>query len=382
MRKRFNTTGLCFPEEHYMVNIEERLEEVKALIDREEYFVINRARQYGKTTMLNLLAEKLSMDYVVFFISFEGMEKEVYASADSFCQNFYRLLNDEFYYSEIKGVSDTARVECEKYAYGKQRRPGMGGLSEFISRMCKEAEKPVVLIIDEVDQASNYDIFLTFLGMLRKKYLARKKKPTFYSVILAGVYDVKNLKLKIRPDTEHLYNSPWNIAADFTVDMSFSVQDIAGMLEEYENDIHTGMDIWKMAELIYDYTSGYPFLVSRICKIMDEHIARKEECCNLESVWTKEGFLEAVKELLIESNTLFDDMVKKLNDFSELKEALYRLLFKGEKMPYNIDNHAINLGLMFGFIKLVEGMIQISNRIFETRIYNLFMRSCWTAVCV
>ena len=27
MRKRFNTTGLCYPDEHYMVNMEKRLDD-------------------------------------------------------------------------------------------------------------------------------------------------------------------------------------------------------------------------------------------------------------------------------------------------------------------------------------------------------------------
>ena len=44
---------------------------------------------------------------------------------------------------------------------------------------------------------------------------------------MAGVYDVKNLRRKIRPDEVHKYNSPWNIAADFKVDMSFSREEIA-----------------------------------------------------------------------------------------------------------------------------------------------------------
>lgn len=77
--------------------------------------------------------------------------------------------------------------------------------------------------------------------------------------------------------------------------------------------------------------------------------------------------------MLTESNTLFDDMVKKLNDFQELKQALYSILFQGERIPYNIDNHAINLGIMFGFMKLEDGIVQIANRIFETRLYNLFI---------
>lgn len=76
MRRRFNTTGLCYPKEHYMVDIEERLEEIKALADQGEYFIINRVRQYGKTMMLNLLKEKLAGQYAVFSISFEDMAWE------------------------------------------------------------------------------------------------------------------------------------------------------------------------------------------------------------------------------------------------------------------------------------------------------------------
>lgn len=373
MRKRFNTTGLCYPKEHYMVNLEERLEEIKTLVDGGEYFVINRARQYGKTTTINLLAEKLTRQYAVFSISFEGMEEEVYTSADRFCMNFYSLLSDEFSYHTVEGMPCSISEECERRSTGGTARPGMGGISEFISQMCREADRPVVLIIDEVDQASGYDIFITFLGMLRKKFLARKKQPTFQSVILAGVYDIKNMKLKLRQETEHQYNSPWNIAADFMVEMSFSVPDIAGMLEEYEKDVRTGMDFLVMAELIYDYTSGYPFLVSRLCKILDEYIPGREGFPDLPSAWSRDGIAEAVKILLAEPNTLFDDMVKKLNDFSVLRQALYSILFLGEQVPYNVDHYAINLGVMFGFVKLSEGFVQIANRIFETRIYNLFL---------
>lgn len=374
MRKRFNTTGLCYPDEHYMVNIDKRLDETKALVDRGEYFVINRARQYGKTTTLNLLADVLKDEYAIFSISFEGMGEEVYASADSFCQNFYSLLNDELFYHTVNGIPSIISAELEKWT-GELPGRGMGGLSEFISHMCREAKKPVVLIVDEVDQASNHEIFLTFLGMLRKKYLARRKQPTFHSVILAGVYDIKNMKLKIRSSKEHQYNSPWNIAADFMVDMSFSASDIAGMLSEYEKDICTGMNVFKMGELIFSYTSGYPFLVSRLCKILDEYLPGRESFPDLPAVWTKEGFLEAVKILLAESNTLFDDMVKKLKDFPELRHVIYSILFQGEHVPYNVYNEVINLGIMFGFIKRSpdDESIMVSNRIFETQLYNLFL---------
>lgn len=280
-----------------------------------------------------MLKERLAEQYAVFSISFEGIEDEVYTSADSFCRNFYSLLSDELLYQTVEGISNAVREECDRRSTGISSRPGMGGLSAFISQMCKEADRPVVLIIDQVDQACNHEIFLTFLGMLRKKYLARRNQPAFQSLILAGVYDVmspnrrfddlrthqrasdniKNMKLKIRQDVEPQYNSLWNIAADFTIDMRFSASDIAGMLTEYEQDVNVGMDISEISKLIYDYTSGYPFLVSRLCKILDEYVQGREGFPDLLSVWTNEGVVEAIKILLTESNTLFDDMVKKLN---------------------------------------------------------------------
>ena len=39
---------------------------------------------------------------------------------------------------------------------------------------------------------------------------------------------------------------------------------IQEMLLEYEQDYDTGMDIHEMTEFLFSYTSGYPFLVSRI----------------------------------------------------------------------------------------------------------------------
>ncbi|MEY8430750.1 hypothetical protein AALC75_09505 [Lachnospiraceae bacterium 48-42] len=43
MGKVFNTDGYCDPEINYMVNLTERLEEIRAMVDAEKYFVINRA---------------------------------------------------------------------------------------------------------------------------------------------------------------------------------------------------------------------------------------------------------------------------------------------------------------------------------------------------
>ena len=46
--RHFNTTAVCITSKHYMVDLSERVREIKKLVDAGKYFTINRARQYGK----------------------------------------------------------------------------------------------------------------------------------------------------------------------------------------------------------------------------------------------------------------------------------------------------------------------------------------------
>jgi hypothetical protein len=166
--------------------------------------------------------------------------------------------------------------------------------------------------------------------------------------------------MKLRPDEKHSYNSPWNIAARFDVDMSFSAPEIASILEEYEQDYHTDMDIMKVAERLYYYTSGYPFLVSLLCKtIHDEHMD-----------WSEWGVNEAEKRVLKVKNTLFDDVIKNLENHPRLKAIAQRILLYGERIAYDPDNGDIGVGLMFGILVEQSGVVCVSNAIFETRITN------------
>ena len=63
--KKFNVTGTCIPEKHYMVDISDKLSQIIGMIENEEYFTINRARQYGKTTTLYQIDRKLRGKYTV-----------------------------------------------------------------------------------------------------------------------------------------------------------------------------------------------------------------------------------------------------------------------------------------------------------------------------
>ncbi|MCI7441499.1 MAG: AAA family ATPase [Clostridium sp.] len=356
--KRFNTTGLCNPKKHYMVDISEKIEKIKVLIENEEYFVINRPRQYGKTTILTALENSLKEKYLVISTSFEGIGDIVFSNEEKFVIEFINLI-DDILYSLDENLSETFR----SLSLGVFT---LSNLSRLISKFIKKLDKEVILIIDEVDKSSNNQIFLNFLGMLRNKYLDREKgrAVTFKSVILAGVYDIKNLKLKLRPDEERKYNSPWNIAVPFKVDMSLHEDKIKNMLDEYALDKNLEFDTLKAAEFIYFYTSGYPFLVSRLCQIIDE---------DLGAFWNEENMLKAVKLLLNEKNTLFDDVIKNVSNNKELYDYIFEIVFNGEEKAFNIDNNLVDLGVTFGYFKEEDGKVKISNRLLEQRLYNYFV---------
>lgn len=363
MRRYFNTEGACRPDIHYMVRIDDRLEQIKRrYVDRGKYFLINRGRQYGKTTTLKALAEYLQTEYQVISMDFQGISTKEYADEFTFVKAFMRMFAETF---EEGGVTAA-------FANGTQQNT-LGEMFYLLSEICKTASKPIVLMIDEVDSASNNQVFIDFLAQLRRYYLNRENQPTFHSVILAGLYDIKNLKLKIRPDSEHQYNSPWNIAADFEIEMRFSSSQIAAMLAEYEADHHTGMDTEAVAEEIYAYTSGYPVLVSSVCKRIDETICGTDGYESPQMAWTRDGVAEAVKRILKVSSPLFESMVKQLDSYKELRAMIEGILYQGIKIPFSPDEKAVSMGTMFGFLTEKNGQVAIANRIFEMYLLNYFM---------
>lgn len=353
MKKIFNVTGACNPQRHYMADISGILDKIGKMIETGQYFIINRPRQYGKTTVMYALERMLQDKYLIIQTSFEGIGDSAFESEDSFCNVFLELLGEStaFYSQELSEFLMQSSKDTSTF---KQ-------LSATIADFIQKSDRDVVLMIDEVDKSSNSQLFLSFLGMLRTKYLlaSQGKDYTFLSVILAGVHDIKNLKLKIRPETEKKLNSPWNIAADFRVDMSFTENEIESMLLEYVKDTGIGMDIPLISKEIRKFTSGYPYLVSRLCKNIDEYLDRD---------WTLRGLEDSIKMTLNEKSTLFDDVIKNLENNPELKALVYEILVQGLEISYNPDTY--EKGIMYGLLRENNGKIILHNKLFEERIYN------------
>lgn len=360
MKKKFNTTGVCVSQKHYMVNIDNKLEQIEKLIDNGDYFIINRPRQYGKTTTLSQLSQRISKDYIVIRISFEGIGDVAFSSEEIFTKNIIKLF--------IRYLKNVDKDLAKKLSDIGRDASSLMDLDEVIADFINESGKEMVLIIDEVDKSSNNQLFLSFLGMMRSKYLLSREglDITFKSVILAGVHDIKNLKLRLRDSDEKKLNSPWNIAVDFKVDMSFSSEEIETMIAEYCKLNNIKIDTKKISDSIYYYTNGYPFLVSRLCQIIEQDILLENQ------PWTIEDILKAVKLILKESNTLFDDLIKNLENNQELSDYVFDIIFNGSDKLFNLDNPLIGQGYLYGILKEDNGTVKVSNRIFEQRVYNYF----------
>ena len=364
MKRRFNVTGLCHPDKHYMVDITSKLEQIEEMVAYGDYFTINCARQYGKTTILWGLRRFLADEYTVIFISFEDWGDSSFATEERFCQTFLKNISHALAYTNESASYQKAWIDESVTHFNE--------LKYHLTTLCQD--KKIVLMVDEVDKTSHNRVFLQFLGVLRAKFLDREggMGSTFQSVILVGVYDIKNIKLKMINDgvyapfeTEnHLRNSPWNIAADFRVDLSFSATEIATMLREYEHDYQTGMDLAAVSKELYAYTSGYPFMVSRLCQLIHDE----------EKGWNIYGVRAAVTALLRADNQLFKDMSKNLENHQALSDLMYDVLILGLRRSFSYDHPITEMAYRYGYITFDKRYaVRVFNKIFETRMSNYFI---------
>jgi hypothetical protein len=345
-----------------MADTSDRIEQIFKIVEQGDYFVINRPRQYGKTTSLYLLNKKLEQtsEYFPVKISFEKISTESYKNDTTFIHALMMQLWQVF---QLSGNQELMQLVDSASGFTT-----MEELSAWFSQLVIKTDKRVVLMIDEVDKSLNNVLFLVFLGMLRNKYLKARggRDIAFHSVILAGVHDIKTLKIKPWDDEETTYDSPWNIAANFNVDLSLSQEAIAAMLAEYSKESEVTLDIPYFSERLRWLTSGYPFLVSYLCKIIDEFILPGRA----EARWLPNDLTEALKIISFTDNTNFESMVKNLEDIPELYDLVFQIIMNEKEFSYNAGNPVIHLGVTYGILREEKSKTRIHNRFYEQLIYE------------
>ena len=131
MGRVFNTTGVCIPEKHYMVNINGRLQQIRELVDAGKYFTITSipinfvfliakslpknvnqakatkaascAQLMGKPAVLKIAELKTNINIPInntLAIIFSNLQNFLYISCNFFPPSFYQFLYKFFHVIE------------------------------------------------------------------------------------------------------------------------------------------------------------------------------------------------------------------------------------------------------------------------------------------
>ncbi len=247
--RTFNTTGPMKPDQHYCIPPLERLDlpAVRELVDGEKYFALHAPRQTGKTTALLALADVLNRQgYLCVYATVENARtarkdveraiKVVLASLASAARAAGDIFLAEVWPGALAQVGpDSALVEC-------------------LSRWATAAEKPLVLLIDEVDTLQG-DALLAVLQQLRSGYPSRPARFP-QSVVLCGMRDLRDYQIDSTA-------SPFNIAAASLRLGDFSENEVRALLAQHTEE--TGQRFSPRAlDMVWEQTRGQPWLVNAL----------------------------------------------------------------------------------------------------------------------
>jgi hypothetical protein len=96
------------------------------------------------------------------------------------------------------------------------------------------------------------------------------------------------------------------------------------MLRDYGRENSIQADVPGIAEKLYYYSSGYPYLVSKLCKFIDEKIMPRQK----RGDWTIED-VEAAFTMIVDggyTTTLFDSLTKNLENNPDLYELVFQVV--------------------------------------------------------
>ncbi len=169
--RKFNTTGPCFPDEHYMLPALDRLPGVRELVAGGDYFVVHAPRQTGKTTALKALVRETNGkgDMFAIYCSLESLQGAT--DLNDAMSKLRKLLLQSA--RIIPAFDATPEDLCAALALDNGPGWTVSAVSETLSALCRKAEKPVVVFFDEADCLVG-DVLISFLRQLRVGYINRK----------------------------------------------------------------------------------------------------------------------------------------------------------------------------------------------------------------
>jgi hypothetical protein len=350
----FNTAGPVNCAKHYCLPPLERfnLTDILSLIAQEKYFVLHAPRQTGKTSALLALRDYLNQEdrYRCLYVNFEVAQ----GYRDEVNEGLTALLQEIGYQARWTLNDPTAETIAEDLI-----TLSAPSLSVFLGRWCSAADRPTILLIDEIDALVG-NVLITVLRQIRAGYPNRPQAfPS--TVILCGVRDVRDYRMRSATGGEIITGgSAFNIKAASLRLGDFKQAEVERLLLQHTAE--TGQ-VFEPAALaaVWRLTQGQPWLVNALayeaCFASNAHAGPDR------TQPINEEMIEQAKENLIQRReTHLDQLADKLKE-DRVRRVIEPILLgqtQPELLPMDDVQYVIDLGLVHR-----DGQLYIANPIYR-----------------
>lgn len=349
----FNTTGPVDCNKHYCLPPLERLAlaEVLTLIDQERYFVLHAPRQTGKTSALLALRDHLNNEgsYRCLYVNFEVAQ----GYRENVSEGMAVLLREIGEKSALTLGDPTAEAIAAEMI--SQPAPS---LSVFLSRWCSVADRPTILLIDEIDALVG-DLLISVLRQVRAGYPDRPRAFP-QSVILCGVRDVRDYRIRSAKGKDIITGgSAFNIKAASLRLGDFSREETERLLQQHTYETGQVFD-QEALSAVWDLTQGQPWLVNALA---DETCFQMAEGRDRSRTVGAAMVMQAKENLIERRVTHLDQLADKLSE--ERVRRVIEPMLRGDDLGGGVSTDDLQYTVDLGLVRLTSMGPQIANAIYR-----------------
>ncbi|MCP4702409.1 MAG: ATP-binding protein [Gammaproteobacteria bacterium] len=204
------------------------------------------------------------------------------------------------------------------------------GLQSFLNHWATANPKPLVLFIDEADSLMD-ELFLALLRQLRAGF---EQRPQNFpqSVALAGLRDVRDYRIHIRPDDASLgTDSPFNVKTKSLFMSGFTEDEVFALLDRHTEE--TGQVFSEeVRREIFRLSQGQPWLTNALANQVVTDVLKND----FSQTISMAHVTQAKEELIQQRDTHLNSLIDKLRE--KRVKPIVQNIISGETPAFELLN--------------------------------------------
>ena len=217
-------------------------------------------------------------------------------------------------------------------------------------------EIKTISYLDEADCLSEATL-ISFLSQLREGYNSRSIIPFVHSIALVGVRNIRDYKVKVRPESQSLGTlSPFNILTETFTFSNFTQEEIAILYQQHTDE--TGQLFEADAiDLVHEQTQGQPWLVNAVAREVIVKLLHSDYNQPVTSALVH----QAIQNIILRRDAHIDSLLERLKE-ERVRRVIEPVLTGEDFFGRTTDDYQYVMDL--GLIKSISGKIQPANPIY------------------